>query len=68
MTPDGGDLYHRERRARDLDLFRFWVFPGKLLVVGFLQILQISGGGEKMKENQHSFFYRFPHTTSNVDA
>ncbi|KAM1146161.1 hypothetical protein COP2_039214 [Malus domestica] len=38
------------------------------LWVLILQILQIHGGGEKMKENRHSFLCRFPQTVPNVDA
>ncbi|KAM1688569.1 hypothetical protein ACFX2K_036424 [Malus domestica] len=30
--------------------------------------VEIHGGGEKMKENRHSFLCRFPQTASNVDA
>ncbi|KAM1800892.1 hypothetical protein ACFX11_032567 [Malus domestica] len=29
---------------------------------------QIHDGGEKLKENRHSFLYRFPQTAPNVDA
>ena len=53
----------RDERAQVLEF-------GSFLFIGFCRFCRFTvvKFDEKMKENQHSFLYRFPQTVPNVDA